>query len=227
MGIKDLTHSSRPREKALLRGIKSLDDEELLCLIFDFGTKNLGVKELSFNLLKKYGSLKNIVSLSSKELMSNNGIKIAKALKILTINEIYRRINLDNLLSLKSVDSQSIGKLAKTLISDSDSENLYMFLINKNQELIYYDLLNIGGKKSVTMFPQKILKLALEKGAYGIYLVHNHPSNNLYPSDKDRDETYNLEAILNIGGIRLIDHLIIGNDAFYSIKNRTIASLEK
>lgn len=217
MGIKNLNKQQRPREKALLTGIDQLSDIELIAILIGYGNKNKDVLDISYGLIKKYGSLGSILKLSLDELMTNDGIKLAKAIKIAAINEIYLRVKKQDALAKETITLIGAGNIFRSLICEKKEEHLALIMLDKNQKLLYAEVVASGGETSVSLYPKKIMEECLCHHAKKLYIAHNHPSDNLSPSRGDLAETKNIQVILGMINVTLIDHLIIGKNSFFSL----------
>lgn len=227
MGLKDLADDKKPREKAMIFGVEKLTDAELLAIILSTGSKKYDVLEISHQLLKKYLTLKNIVNLSLDELSSNYGIKKVKALKLLIVSELIKRIEFENNQQDYYNELCLIGMRFKNLLCDSYKEKLALILLSKNYKLIYESILSVGNEEQVIISPKEIISMALKYDSKKIYIAHNHPSNVYFPSQGDIMQTKNLLTMCKYMGIELIDHLIIVHSGYYSITNQKYYKYEK
>ncbi len=215
--IKNLPKELLPREKALKYGIDKLSDIELLALSLGQGTKDLNVLGLA-NLVLKDKSLKNLKKISLEELLKIKGIGTAKALQILSIIEIAKRME---------EEDEKI-----TVNKPSDVYNLVKFLHKEKQEKligIYTNLQNqvlgiktvaIGSLNIISIKPRDIFVHALELNAYGIILAHNHPEGSCEPSEEDIEFTKNLQELALKLGFELLDHIIVGKKDYISLANK-------
>lgn len=214
--IKDIPESERPRERLKAVGVNNISDRELVAIILKSGTKEKSVNDLSIELLKKYklGELKDI---SLQELTSIKGIGEVKAIELLASIELGKRIFLNKNISYKKLDNpEKIFKHTKYLFHNLKQEYFYCLYFNNKQELIGEKLLFVGTiNKSVT-HPREVFKEAYKLSASSIVCMHNHPSNDVTPSKEDIDFTRKLVYLGNIQGIPIVDHIIIGNDSYYS-----------
>ncbi len=215
MDIKKINKLDRPREKLIYNGKESLTDSELLAIMLDTGTKELSVLELADKLIEDIG-LENLLNISYTDLCKYKGIKIGKASKIIASFEIAKRslIKQNNSIHLKSANE-----------CYEYIKNDYLFLEYERVEIVYVDAsLKIIKKTkfesfevSLTALPFKlIIKEAINYNAVGIFLFHNHPSGNPYPSKSDILSTYNLYKMLNGINLILFDHIIVSKKSFYS-----------
>lgn len=219
MKLKSIDKEERPREKLINKGVKSLSNSELLAIMLDYGTKEESVLDLSNRLIKEYGFSRLFYS-SYSELKQIKGIKEAKACKLMALFEIARRIGEDNKRNITLNFPEDVFNYVK---------NDYLFYNIEMVSVIYIDkLCRVIGKKQFesndplkTIFPIKdIVAEALNNKAFGLFVVHNHPSGDLKPSKEDINTTKMLKNILDNLNIMLMDHIIIGKDNYLSIFNK-------
>ena len=216
MKMSLLSNDLKPREKLLRNGVRSLSDIELLAIMLGVGTKEESVLDLSQRLISEYG-LKNLFMMNYNELKNIKGIKEAKATKLLSAFEITRRV-----LEVSGDDRELL--YAKDLYDYIKND----YILEKKEILtvVYVNNKCVPIKKerfmnnevSNVFVPEKrIIKEALDLECAGIFMVHNHPSGNPYPSNDDIEVTKDIASILKRINMHLFDHIIIANDRFYSI----------
>lgn len=217
--IKDIPLFERPRERLKQVGVNNLSDKELLAIILKTGTKNKNVNDLALDILKKYDLFK-MKNLTLTNLTSLKGIGEVKAIEILAAIELGKRIfNAKEHPQAIYNNPQAIFNDFKNLFYNQKQELFYCLYFDNKQRLISKKLLFMGTiNKSIT-HPREIFKEAYNVSATSIVCLHNHPSNDLTPSKEDINFTKNLFKIGQIQGIPIIDHLIIGEDNFYSFYN--------
>ena len=214
--IKDLPNNSRPRERMKEVGVSNLSDTELLSIILKSGTKDKNVNDLAIELLKKY-PISKLSNITINSLISIKGIGEVKAMELLSAIELGKRILLKEKNPLKKLDNpKKIFEHTKYLFYDLKQEYFYAIYFNNKQQLIGEKLLFIGTiNKSIT-HPREIFKEAYLLSASSIVVLHNHPSDDLTPSKEDLVFTNNLISLGNLQGIPVIDHIIVGNNNYYS-----------
>lgn len=212
--IKSLPIRERPREKLIIYGVENLSDSELLAIILKNGKKNKGVQEIAVELLNKYGSIKNIAQANLEELKGIDGIGMVKALELITCFELGKRIyNSEN---LKISNAKDVYEFLYSKLSNRLQEEFYgIFLDNKNQ-IINWQMLFKGTSNQSFIYPRDILREALKSNASSIILAHNHPSGDVNPSTADIELTKELYFIAKMVGLKVMDHIIIGHNKYYS-----------
>lgn len=219
MKIKELNESSRPREKMIKNGITSLSNEELLAILLRCGNKNKSAIELSYEIIKKAGNIKNLFKLEYHELTKISGIKESKASIILASIELAKRamsFQEDKILYNKP---ENVYSLIRPLVAFEKTEVFYALYLNSECRLIKYEKISSGNFRSVNMPKQKIYQDALKLSVCSVIISHNHPSGNPEPSDEDIEATIELKEGLEILGIMLLDHIIVADNKFYSFSN--------
>lgn len=219
--IKDLELKDRPREKLELFGSKYLSDEELLAIIIGTGSKNLNAIELANEVMLKIKNQSDFMDISISELMQINGIGLSKASKIIAALELAFRLNLRKTMKVEVVNSPEIvANLFMYELKNKLKENFYILLLNTKNGIISRELISQGTLNGSLIHPREVFKPAIKKSANSIILVHNHPSGNTKPSEDDILITNRLVKAGNILGIKVLDHLIIGDGDFFSFKER-------
>ena len=216
--IKELPILDRPCERLINDGKESLSNEELLAIIFKTGTKDISAKELALNVLKE---VKNITSLNETNynyLTNIKGIGMMKACTLLATIELGKRINtkIPSLNNVSFTNSSIVFDYFKNKLSDKKQEYFYCIYLDNAKKIIKEKLLFIGTINYSIVHPREVFKEAYMLSASAIICVHNHPSNNLSPSKDDIEITKKLIEIGSILDIKVLDHLIIGRDNYFS-----------
>lgn len=208
-----------PREKAIEFGISSLSNEELLALIIKTGSKENNVFEVVDKLLFASNGFNNLLCLNYEELIQIKGINKAKALEILAILEIAKRLN--TIETIKEDEISSPNKLVEWLrlnIGFKENEEFLVVFINKAGKIIKSEVLFKGSKDTSVVAIDEILRKAILLKASGIVVCHNHPSGRVEPSMQDKVITSNLKNACNMMNIRLLDHIVVSKSSYYSFK---------
>lgn len=214
--MKDIPSSERPRERLKEVGSNNLTDKELLAIILRTGTKNYSATDLAIELLKRY-NVQQLHDITINKLTKIKGIGEVKAIELLATIELGKRIYVkkkQNLIKLTS--PKLIWEDSKHLFINLKQEYFYCLYLNNRQELLERKLLFMGTINQSITHPREIFKEAYRLSASGIICMHNHPSGDLTPSKADISFTEKLVRIGNIQGIPILDHIIIGEDEYYS-----------
>lgn len=222
MKIKDLSIDNRPREKLIKNGVESLSNEELLAILLRNGDKENSAIDLAYKILNKASNVKELFNMNYYDLTNIKGIGEAKACLIISAFELARR-GLSYTKSDKVFDkAKDVFDLLNPLFGNSNSECLYVLYLDNKCHLIKYQL-EASGSTNKCMFPiQKILYNTIKFQSSNIIISHNHPSGDLYPSKNDILSTETLKDSLELIGINLLDHIIIGNNSYYSFNEMHI-----
>ena len=217
MKIKDLPVTERPRERLIEFGSNSLSNEEVLAIILKQGTKNKSVKEIAIDLLNSVNNISELENITLEKLTNIKGIGQANALTLLASIELGKRIFLkDNNIKHTLANSKDIYNYMKYLLNNKKQEYFYCLYVNNKKELIERKLLFMGTVNRSTVHPREVFKNAYLTSASGIICVHNHPTGDINPSNEDIFFTESIVEIGKISGIPVLDHIIVGNDSYYS-----------
>lgn len=215
--IKDLPEDLLPREKALKYGISSLSDSELLALSLGQGTKELNVLGLA-DLLLKGKKLKDLKNITLEDLLKIKGIGKAKALQILSIFEIIKRIEEEDE-KIAFSNPEDVYKHMKWL-SKEKKERMVALYTNTLNQLLAEETIAIGSINVLGVKPRDIFYPAIKHNAYGIILVHNHPEGSSNPSEEDIQFTDEFKNLALKMGFELLDHIIIGKKDYFSFSSK-------
>lgn len=214
--IKDIPKEERPRERLKEVGIENISNKELLSIILKTGTKNKNVNEISLEILNKY-NLNQLKDLSLNDLMSIDGIGEVKAMELLASIELGKRIFLEKDEKLVKLDNpKAIWKSVRYLLLGKKQEYFYCYYFNTKQELIERKLIFMGTINRSVTHTREIFKEAYRVSASSIIAIHNHPTGDTTPSKEDILFTKNLMETGRIQGIPVTDHIIVGDNSFYS-----------
>lgn len=223
--MKDLPNGDRPYERCLRDGPGALSDAELLAVILRTGSREDNSLELASKVLAlnypKEGIL-GLLHLSLPELMSVKGIGKVKGIQLLCIGELSRRIwkrrTLEQPLIL--TDPKAVAEFYQEDMRHLTQEQFHVMLFNSKQILIRELLLSKGTVNASLASPREIMIEALRYQAVSLILVHNHPSGDPEPSSDDVQLTMQVAEAGDLIGISVLDHIIIGDNSFVSLKER-------
>ena len=211
--IKDLPEEEKPREKLKKYGVKNLTDEELIAIILRCGTKNMSVKDLAIKIKKEF---KTLSDLSYIELSKIKGVGEVKAITLLAAIELGIRSTYKEDKNIKLNRPENIYEFFKNKLIYLKQENLMAIFLDNKNKLIAYKTIFIGTINMSVSHPREIFKEAMKNSSVYIILVHNHPSGDPTPSVADLKFTNQVYKTSKIIGIPLLDHIIIGNNNYYS-----------
>lgn len=215
--IKDMQVYDRPRERLIKYGANNLTDDELIAILLKTGTREFSAKDLANILLKKVGGIKGLTDINYEKLINIDGIKQSKACNILSAIELSRRINdIKDINNIKLNNCELVYNYYKNKLNNNKQEHFYCIYLDNNKRVIKDKLLFLGGLNFSMVNPREVFKEAYLVNASAIICVHNHPSGNVLPSMQDIEITNKLIEIGNLLGIKIVDHIIIGKDKYYS-----------
>ena len=216
--IKDIPKEERPRERLINLGVSQLNNEELIAILLKTGSKNLSAKDLAIKLLKEVGSVSKLGEVNYQFLRQIKGIGDAKACSIITAVELGKRIKEadNNIHHLQITNSSLVFKYFNNLFYKKKQEYFYCVYLDNRKKVIEVKLLFIGTINQSLVHPREIFKEALLLSSSSIICVHNHPSGFVEPSHDDIELTNRLVKIGMIMGIKVIDHIVIGENKYYS-----------
>lgn len=222
MKIKDIKTEDRPREKLKEKGVKYLTDSELLAILLRCGNKNKSALELADDILKEKGSIKDLLDIKYEEIIKINGIKDSKAAILIASIELCRRAISYNSNDTQYKTADMFYNHLKPFLSNKKYENCYVIYLNSKLNIIKEEMYEIGGVRE-TFFPKDIIiRNSIIYGAYAVLISHNHPSGDPSPSHSDLNVTNDIRNALNFLGVILLDHIIIGNNKYYSFSNENL-----
>lgn len=216
--IKDLAEDDRPREKMERKGASSLSDAELIAILLRVGNASETAVDVAQRLLGQVNnSLNELARLSLHQLTRIKGIGRTKAITILAALELGRRRNAEGPINRERIfSSRSVIDLFQPVLADLPHEEFWVLLLNKSNRIIERVKVSQGGVGGTVVDPKLVLKHAVERLASAVIVVHNHPSGNPQPSDKDIALTEKLKNAAQLFDITLLDHVIVTDGECYS-----------
>lgn len=222
--INDIPENERPIEKLLINGPDSLNNAELLAIILRTGIRGENVIALSNRLLSEVDGLDGLLVSNYSEITNIKGIKKIKASQIIAMVELFSRFKTLRSLS-KGYKISSPSQLSEMLMNemtDLSQEVLKLIMLNTKNEVIGVKDVFKGSLNTSIVHPREIFKEAVKRSSASIIICHNHPSGDPSPSKEDINITMRLKECGSIMGISLLDHIIIGNKKFVSLKEKGI-----
>jgi len=221
--IKDIPEQERPRERLAKYGAEVLSNAELLAIILRSGTRNDSAINIANKLLKNGSGIRYLYELSFDELKKVKGIGTAKASQIKAALEIGRRLR--TFKDSSALYVKSPGDAADLVMEDMrylKKECLKVIFLNIKNMVISVKDISIGSLNSSIVHPREIFVEAVKMSCASIIICHNHPSGDPTPSQEDISVTRRIYEAGKIIGIELIDHIIIGDGKYISLKERNV-----
>lgn len=222
--LRDLPTSERPRERLAKFGSEALSAQEILALILGMGTKGEPVMVIAQTLLSHFGDLQRLSCASLEELSSIKGIGTAKASQLKAVFEISRRLQSQPEAGEKPYikSPQDAFKEIQSELRGKKKEYFVVLTLDTRKRLIGKETVSMGSLNSSIVHPREAFKQACIASAASVVFAHNHPSGDPEPSDDDIELTRRLKQSGEIMGIDVLDHIIVGNKNFVSLKERNI-----
>ena len=215
--FKSIPESDKPRERLYNYGSENLSNEELISIILKTGMKGYSVKEVSLKLLEYLGDISKLKDIGLSSLTNIDGIGKVKAIELKAAIELGRRVYESNHeKKIKLNNALAIFDYFKNILGDKKQEYFYAVYLDTKGNYLGKKCLFIGTINNSVVHPREIFKEAYLLSANGIICIHNHPSGDVTPSKEDILLTLRIKEIGMIHGINLLDHVIIGNNSYYS-----------
>lgn len=215
--IKEWPQSERPRERLLSEGAHVLSDAQLLAILLRTGSEQKNAVQLAIDLLDQFKALPNLINLSVLELCSVHGIGPAKAAQLKAALELGRRASASPLpVKTKLVSSKDVFNHYAPLLRHLKKEIFKIILLDQKNKLIRDVAVSEGSLTLTVVHPREVFNAAVRDSAASVIFLHNHPSGDPTPSREDREITRRLVAAGEVMGIHVLDHVIIGADAYFS-----------
>lgn len=217
--IHELPEEIRPRERLMTHGAESLTMYELLAIVLRTGNRSLNAIQLAMKIIQHFGTRYDLRTASYHDLIQLPGVGPAKAVEIQAAIEFGRRLYQSNqeklgvIMSTKDAGNYCIEKL-----KDLQQENVMALYLNTKNQIVKERTIFIGSLNASVAHPREIFKEGVRASAARIIVAHNHPSGNSSPSQADIDFTRRLAEVGDLIGIEILDHIIVGGDAFLSLQ---------
>ena len=220
--IKDMPQSEQPREKLLAGGVETLSNAELIAILLATGTKELTAISLAENILNySNDGLRFLTDTTVEELSNIKGIGLAKSAQLIAAVELGKRIALTTKVNNYRIKSpMDVSSLLMEELRYKKKEYFNILLLNTKHELISIENISIGSLNASIVHPREVFQRAIKRSSSAIILVHNHPSGDPSPSNEDIKITKRLQEAGNIVGIEVLDHIIIGDGNYCSLKEK-------
>lgn len=223
INFKNIPNSDKPRERLFNYGANNLSNEELISIILKTGSKKYSVKEVSLKLLEEIKDITKLNDIGISSLMKIDGIGRVKAIELKAALELGRRVyyNNTNIEKVKFNNPLTVYEYFKDIFYDKKQEFFYCVYLDTKGNYIDKKCLFIGTINNSVIHPREIFREAYLLSANSIICVHNHPSGDSSPSKEDILVTKKLQELGIIHGIKILDHIIIGNNNYYSFNDNS------
>lgn len=219
--VHDIPLDERPRERLQRYGASSLASSELLAIILRTGTTRDNVMELSSKLLRKYGGLGGLSNADFQELCAEHGLGEAKAAQLKAALELGKRLSLeqpDRKYQITSADD--VASLVRLELMHLDHEEMHVLVLDTKNQLVDMIKSYKGTVNSSVLRVAEVFRPAIIRNCPNVIVCHNHPSGDPTPSNEDMEVTQQLVKAARLLDIDLLDHLIIGNPRYISLKQK-------
>jgi DNA repair protein RadC len=219
MRMEEIPVEDRPRERLRARGVEVLSVTELIAVVIGSGGPNRGAMELAGDLISSFESIRDLAGASVEKLSKTSGVGFARACRIKAAVELGKRVVKTARGDRKAVrcPADAAGLVMEDM-KNLDREHFRVILLDSKNAVISVETVSIGTVNASLVHPREVLKPALEKSASSMILVHNHPTGSASPSREDILLTRRFDKCGRILGIDVVDHIIIGDGRYTSMK---------
>ncbi|OGX68189.1 MAG: hypothetical protein A2189_08225 [Paenibacillus sp. RIFOXYA1_FULL_44_5] len=219
--MRDVPKDERPRERMLSFGAPSLSNGELLAILLGTGTRNESAVHLAERVLAQAEGLRSLVDMSIEQMTQIKGIGLAKAIQIQAGVELGKRISSIRMNSRPTIRTpQDAADLLMEDMRYLQKEHFVCLFLNTKNHVLAQETLSMGSLNASIVHPREVFRAAIKRSSASIICVHNHPSGDPTPSPEDIDLTRRLSEAGQIIGIEVLDHLVLGDNTFVSLKER-------
>lgn len=211
-----------PREKIIKMGVESLSDYELLAVLLQTGTKKEHIMDFSKRIMSELSGLDEMINMSIDDWMQIKGIKEGKASKMIAFLEFSKRIYQYQKETISLRNELEVFNFIKYDLIGLQHEELFVLYVNVKCNLIVKKKISKGKINILYVDLKDVVNQALKYKASGVFLVHNHPSGDVTPSTSDIDLTNSMKKALDFFDIKLLDHIIVGSNKYYSFNSNNM-----
>lgn len=221
MMIRDVHLADRPRERLVRQGAASLSNQELIAILLGTGTRNESVLVLANRVLSSFDKIQDLKDATIEEYTSVKGVGQAKAALLLAAVELGKRLYRKHTEERFTIRSpEDAASYLMTDMTSLNQEHFVVLFMNVKNEVLHKQTIFIGSLNSAIVHPREIFREAVKRSAASIICAHNHPSGSPSPSPEDIEVTKRLVDAGALMGIEVLDHVIIGDHQFISLKEK-------
>ncbi|MBP1995920.1 RadC family protein [Paenibacillus eucommiae] len=219
--LREIPNEDKPRERMMEHGAQALNNAELLAILLRTGTYSESAVRLAQRMLSECGGLRSLVDMSKDQLTQIKGIGNAKALQIQAGIELGRRLSRTKLEETVTIRSpENVADLMREELRYLQKEHFVCLFLNTKNHVVGQETLSMGSLNASIVHPREVFRAAIKRSSASIVCVHNHPSGDPTPSPEDIQLTQRLVEAGSIIGIEVLDHIIIGDQLFVSLKEQ-------
>jgi DNA repair protein RadC len=215
--IKELPADERPRERCIRCGPGALGTTEILAILLRTGTKGKTALDMAGELLARAGSLRALSAMEAGEIAKVAGLGPVRACQISAALELARRFTEEEVRLAETLSgAEEAYRFLKPRLRDLPHEAFGVIFLNQKHGVLAYRELFRGSVHASSVHPREVVKAVLRENAAAVILAHNHPSGHVSPSPDDLRLTEDLKALLAHLDVRVVDHLIVGGNGYFS-----------
>lgn len=222
-GVREMPEEDRPRERLARLGPEALRDAELIAVLFRTGTRECGAVALAESLLRHFGDLRGVARASIEQIEQVKGVGHVKAIELKAALELGKRLAAHKGPGRPRIRSAAdAANLLMTRFKEYETERFACLLLNTKNEVVKIEDISQGGVDGTMAAPMDVFRNAVRENAPAVIVAHNHPSGDPEPSATDIALTRRLTDAAGILSIRLLDHIVIGDGRYVSMKERQL-----
>ena len=215
--------SERPREKVLKHGIEALSNRELIALLLRCGYKGVSALYLADTLIHKSNGIAYLSKMTMEDYIAIKGISESKAMTFIACFELAKRVTSASLNECVSIENPKvIAQYLMQKIGNKQQEHFVVLFLNTKHMIIAEETLFVGSLNASVVHAREVYKAAMSHQCARILIAHNHPSNDCIPSQQDIQITKQLDEVGQLVGISLLDHIIVGQNNYFSFKENQL-----
>ncbi len=224
MNLKTIPRIERPREKLCHFGVSALTNSELMAIVLQSGSREESAIQLGQNIINLFDhGIQGLNDVTVEELTAVKGVGIAKACQISAAVELGRRVSKCKKNILGKINSpKTVVEYFQEELRHLNKEKFIVVFLNTKNLITSYEVVSVGSLSASIVHPREVFNRAIKKSAASIILIHNHPSGNPSPSREDEAITKRLCHVGEVVGIKILDHIIISEDGYFSFKEMDI-----